>query len=445
MMFLTADEAFKHLESFTNLEKAPNLTAREYRLDRMFSLLPLFDNPQNSFKSIHVAGSKGKGSTAAFIAGVLSANGIKTGLYCSPHVESYKERISLSGEFFDDGLYASTASEMMRVIEEKSAADGLPGGAPTTFELLTLLSFLVFRAAGCEWAVFETGLGGRLDATNVITPEASVLTFIELEHTEYLGNTIAEIAAEKAGIIKEGVPVFSAAQQPEAEAVFRTAAAQKNSEILLYHDIVKELATETSKAPGFAQDVRLGLRNGERIEFGLRQAGRYQAANAALAAGLLSELSGRSASLPAELNLTEGLSATALPGRMEVLHTGKDDIMVVLDGAHTRGSVEFAADTFLDLAGGGDATLLFGAVEGKDVAAMAGVLAGKFKETVISTPGTFKKSNPDEVFGVFDGAGIGCRLEKDPSRALELALSFGRPVLVTGSFYMVAEIRPLLR
>ena len=161
--------------------------------------------------------SKGKGSTAAFIAAVLSANGLKTGLYCSPHVRTYKERISEAGVFFEDRVYAETASFMMTRLEEygasESFAHNLPGGrAYKHLSFLPCCLFLFLKEQAVSGPFFETGLGGRLDATNVLTPEASVLTVIELEHTEYLGNTIAEIAGEKAGIIKPGVPVFSARQ-----------------------------------------------------------------------------------------------------------------------------------------------------------------------------------------------------------------------------------------
>ena len=440
MDFSTSEEAFGYIESFTNLEKAPNLTAREYRLDRMFALLPLFGDPQNSFKSIHVAGSKGKGSTAAFIAGILSANRIRTGLYCSPHVQTYKERISMAGTFFDESLYISCASEMISVLETVDGGSSLPGGLPTTFELLTLLSFLIFRESGCSWAVFETGLGGRLDATNVITPEASVLTLIELEHTEYLGETIAEIAGEKAGIIKPGVPVFSAQQNPDAEAVFRNTAKTRNSEIFFPGDLIRKLSSVKSEDTGFSQDVLLCLNSGAELGFSLTQPGFFQAENAALAVSALEHL--KKNKLP-QINLISGISQTSLPGRMEKFFS-KEGPIVILDGAHTPKSIKLSVEAFFETSGEPDATLLFGAVEGKDIREMARVLKGIFQKILISTPGAFKKNNPDEVYRIFKETGINAELEKNPAEALRKALSPGRPVFVTGSFYMVSEIRKLL-
>ncbi|MBI9105902.1 MAG: bifunctional folylpolyglutamate synthase/dihydrofolate synthase [Spirochaetales bacterium] len=441
--FRTSAEAFGHLESFTNLEKAPNLTAREYRLDRMYALLPLFGNPQNAFKSIHVAGSKGKGSTAAFIAGILAANGIKTGLYSSPHVETYKERISMAGTFFDETLYTATASMMMSVIEAESGGENLPGGLPTTFELLTLLSFLIFRESGCEWAVFETGLGGRLDATNVIIPEASVLTLIELEHTEYLGDTIEKIALEKAGIIKKGVPVFSGDQHPEAESVFRQTAASKCSDIFFPDDLVTNLTSVKTESGPWAQEALLRLKTGEEISFKLKQAGFYQAKNAAMAVSVLAHLKRKKETGISDINLALGIPSTALPGRMEVFAPAGSP-KVVLDGAHTPKSAILSAQAFFETTGEAGGTLLFGAVDGKDTHGMAEVLSALFNRVVISTPGTFKKSDPDEVFRIFSSTGISAELLKDPSDALDRALSYGKPVFVTGSFYMVSEIRALL-
>jgi dihydrofolate synthase/folylpolyglutamate synthase len=195
-------EAFAYIESFTNFEKKTTMVEREYRLDRMRFLLSSFGNPERAFKTIHVAGSKGKGSTAAFAASILAASGEKTGLYTSPHVASYRERITVNGEEYPDGAYVSAVGRIRDFVESMDEADFPGGTSPTTFELLTLLGFLMFKESSCRWAVIETGIGGRLDATNLILPEVSVLTPIELEHTDILGSTIAAIAREKAGIIK---------------------------------------------------------------------------------------------------------------------------------------------------------------------------------------------------------------------------------------------------
>ncbi len=219
--FADPDDAFAYIESFTNFERR-RLTPldREYRLDRMFSLLEHFGRPHEAFACFHVAGTKGKGSTAAFLAGALRAAGHRTGLYLSPHVSSYNERITIDGDAVAPALLTEVASRIAAELDAGALEDLRGGFGPTTFELLTLLAFLCFRESGCREAVIEVGIGGRLDATNVVTPTASVITPLDLEHTQLLGDTLASIAREKAGIIKPGRPAFVGHQLPEAREVF---------------------------------------------------------------------------------------------------------------------------------------------------------------------------------------------------------------------------------
>ena len=218
MDFTDPEEIFLYFESFTNLERSMSFTEREYRLDRMRYLLDLFGNPQNKLKIIHVAGSKGKGSTAAATASILSSLGYKTGLYTSPHLITYRERITHAGVFIDDRDLIKTGNKIWKILEIENIPFPDP---PTTFELLTLYAFLVFSDTACEWAVIETGIGGRLDATNVTVPEASVITPIEMEHADILGDSIEKIASEKCGIIKEGKPVFVSPQKEEPLSVIK--------------------------------------------------------------------------------------------------------------------------------------------------------------------------------------------------------------------------------
>ena len=191
-MFRNSQEGFLWMESFTNFEKTPDLTKRGYRLDRMKLLLSCFDDPHNYCNVIHIAGSKGKGSTAAFTASILKEAQLTTGVYSSPHISDYRERITVSGKFADEHIYLKNMDRIKKLIEGEKYLS-LPGGSePTTFELLTLLAFLVFRDCHCNWVVLETGLGGRLDATNLVAPKAVIITPIELEHTDLLGSTITD-------------------------------------------------------------------------------------------------------------------------------------------------------------------------------------------------------------------------------------------------------------
>ncbi|MCX7030049.1 MAG: Mur ligase family protein [Spirochaetes bacterium] len=435
MSFRGPGEVFAWAESFTNLERnLPALDKRVWRLDRMRRLLEAAGGPDTRFRSFHVAGSKGKGSTAALMAGVLTASGRKTGLYTSPHVSSPLERISVDGQPPDPVLFTLMADRARALVD--GLADSLPGGfSPTTFELLTLLAFLAFREAGCDDAVVETGIGGRLDATNVIMPEASVLTPLDLEHTDILGDTIEEIAAEKAGIIKEGVPAFAAGRPPESKEVFRRAAALRGAPLAF----LDEEADILSVAPGTtATGFTLRLRGGEPVSFTLSMPGAFQAENAALAYLCLRRCRPRIA----ETQFRAGFAATRLPGRMEIVPGSPT---VVLDGAHTPLAVRRLLETFQVLypAGG---VLLFGSVSGKRPHEMAEVLAPAFERIVISRPNAFKPSDPREVWAIFRQMHKGVELLEDPVRALARAreLAAGRPILVTGSFYMVSEIRALL-
>ena len=217
MEFRTFEQVTAYMESFMNLERRTDrYSNRTYRLDRMQALMEHLGNPQNSYRTIHVAGSKGKGSTASYIAAGLKAAGFVTGLYMSPHVSDYRERFTLAGSFVPDDKLIAAGNELARSLQDFRFHDDIGDTDPTTFELYTAFAFLLFRNLGCTWAVIETGLGGRLDATNIIQSDASVITPIELEHTEILGGTIALIATEKSKIIKQNRPSFSAFQNEDA-------------------------------------------------------------------------------------------------------------------------------------------------------------------------------------------------------------------------------------
>ena len=435
MSFRNPADVFAWADSFTNLERnLPPLDKRAWRLDRMRRLLEAAGGPDASFRSFHVAGSKGKGSTAAFMAGALTASGRRTGLYTSPHVSSPLERISVDGRPPDPALFTGIADRARALVD--GLADSLPGGfSPTTFELLTLLAFLAFRAAGCDDAVVETGIGGRLDATNVITPEASVVTPLDLEHTDILGDTIGEIAAEKAGIIKEGVPAFAAGRPPESKDVFRRAAALRGASLAFLDEEAEILSVEPcATATGFT--VR--LRGMEPVSFTLsmpapsRPRTPRSPTSACAAAGRTSRKRSSDRDSP----------RPACPAAWRSLRGTR---RVVLDGAHTPLAVRRLLETFQTLYPGGG-VLLFGSVSGKRPHEMAEVLAPAFDRIVISRPNAFKPSDPQEVWAIFRQLHAGVELAEDPVRALARAreLAGSRPILVTGSFYMVSEIRALL-
>ncbi len=437
--FAGLDEAFRYIESFTNFEKATPQSVRDFKLDRMVKLLELFGRPEQVLKLYHLAGSKGKGSTAQFLASILAEEGFVTGLYTSPHVMTYRERITRAGEFFPDELILEQINRIHSLVGDGRALK-LAGEDenPTTFELLTLLGFCVFREAGCTHGVIETGIGGRLDATNVISPEACLLTPVELEHTDILGKTLGRIAFEKAGIIKPGVPVLSGHQQPEVRKLFETTAAERGSPITFLEDHLGGVETELE---GEAMRADLRWRDGTgpgRVEtVRLRMIGDFQAENAALAM-----LTVRRLGIAGEEAVIRGIGKARLPGRMEILG---GEPPCIFDAAHTPSSLKRLARAYTSCFSV-PAVGIFGCVEGKLIEDMAPVLATFCSDLIVSTPGTFKKSNPEGVYNIISRVHPQVSFEPDPLRAFDRARSLAggkKPIVVAGSFYMVYEIRKL--
>lgn len=436
-MFEKSLDGFLWMEAFTNFEKAPDLTKRGYRLDRMELLLKCFGDPQNHGSAIHIAGSKGKGSTAAFTASILTESGFRTGFYSSPHISDYRERITVDGEFAPEEVYVKNMNLIRNLIEGEQYLS-LPGGSePTTFELLTLLAFLVFREMDCRWIVLETGLGGRLDATNLVHPRLVLLTPIELEHTDLLGDTLELIASEKAGIIKQGVPVISSSQKEEALQVFIKRAAEKNATFSYLPELMEKIKCETGLE---GSDLEIQWKKGRHTLSRLKLRGEHQGENCALAvAGIHNVLP----EIPDD-QINRAVSGTFLPGRMELI---RENPPVMIDGAHTKQSIERTLKTFSQLFTG-KGILIYGSVAGKDAQSMASILSGHFEHIIISRPGTFKKSNPRELFTLFQEKNESTFLLEEPDDAWEKALELSRgekPVLVAGSFYMAAEIRKILK
>lgn len=418
-MFKKVNDGFDWMVSFTNLEKKPDLSKRAYRLDKMFKLLELFGNPQNAYKIIHVAGSKGKGSVSSLISSILSCKGLKVGIYSSPHLLDYRERITLNHSFFKDESYIDTANEIKAKLD--TLTDELPGGEPTTFELMTLAAFIIFKKEKCQWVVLETGIGGRLDSTNCVDPVASVITPIELEHCDLLGDTLEKIAFEKAGIIKKNRSVFTSNIRQNVLEVLNKKAIDCNATLI-----------QSSKDYAVTIDS-----NGTSIEFqnikckiGLQ--GEIQGDNAVLAATvvkyLFPDISNKTISL--------GLETTSIPGRFQIV---KD---IVLDGAHTKDSIFNSVTTFKKIYR--DGVLIFGAVKGKNINDMAEILCKNFENIIISTPGTFKESSISEICDIFEKYKP-VKTIASPKDALDYARTFNKQILVTGSFYMAGEIANLLK
>ena len=420
------------MEGFVNLErKTDRYNTRTYRLDRMKALMQTLGNPQDDYRTIHVAGSKGKGSTANYIARGLEAAGFVTGLYMSPHVSDYRERFTVLGRKTDDSFLIAAGNTLADAVEDFRFSDQWGETRPTTFELYTAFAFILFRQTGCQWAVLETGLGGRLDATNIVLPQASVLTPIELEHTDILGDTIAMIAAEKSKIIKKGRPSFSAIQVPDALEVFRTEAQAMDSE---FHYLGDEAAQVT--------DRHIAFRDGWSTDLDLAMPGLVMAQNCALAVMVLRNLG---LFIP-DVSLA-AMQGSTLPGRMEKVSWARP---LYLDGAHTQNSMGFLLETFRKMYPGRSGICIFGAVSGKNHDAMCNEVLGAFDHVVVCRPGTYKKSDPAALYGLMTAKkkpGQTVVLIEDAKEALEYCLMHtedGEPVLAAGSFYLAGAVKEAL-
>jgi len=433
--FPSSDELYNHLLGFVNVEKGQKTV---FKLDRMHALCDRLGSPQDAFQTIHVAGSKGKGSVSAMTSRILEATGRRVGLYTSPHLLSWKERISLAGEELGEELILEAAEEVLRQVDGRPAS-AFPGDElPTYFELTTLIAFCAFRRAGCDSAVIETGLGGRLDSTNVVDSALSVITPIELEHTEWLGDTIALIAAEKAGIIKPGRPCYASRQRPEAREALASACERRGSPfreapLLASISDVGISPKGTHASISFAPE--LAARFPGAIKAATPLIGSIQAENMALAILAAAELE---PSLGGDA-ATRGLARAFLPARFQVLDR---DPPIVLDGAHTPDSVGLALGSFRTLFPG-PAALLFACADDKNHASMAEVLAPCFERITLTRPGTFKRTDLRAMAASFEEAGAAFWLCEDHieaiGRARDEAAALGLPLLVTGSFYLCSD------
>jgi len=433
------------LDSFLNFEKLPQKNM--FWLDTMEHFAKLAGNPELSYPTFHVAGSKGKGSTSAFIASILEEAGLKTGLYSSPHIENFLERITQNQNFLSKKNYEDAAEELKCLINCTDSKTFLKDRPITWFELVTLYSFLCFRKAKLDAAVFEVGLGGRLDATNGIGP-------IELEHTEYLGDTVEKIAAEKGGIIKERTPVFIAPQIPSVKEVFKSIAARKDAKIFFVDEICKISTKIYTSSEKIKTKMAISSSFFSRpLTAELNLAGEFQAQNAALAA-----LAVKTAFPEISEDIIEkGLSKTSLPARFELVKSPQNFSKIpylILDGAHTPKSIKLTLETVKNAKIKIDA-LLFACAQDKHSKEIAELFSQSictdsqnFQKIFLTVPGNIKKSDLSEVENSFVSAGLLFDSDSNYKKQIEKVLDFcnsnKKTLLITGSFYLVAEVTKIL-
>ncbi|MCR5732873.1 MAG: bifunctional folylpolyglutamate synthase/dihydrofolate synthase [Sphaerochaetaceae bacterium] len=434
MHFKTFADVAQYLDNFSYKDKslAPGALRGE-RLDRMRLILSRLNNPEKSFVSYHLAGSKGKGSTAAFLAAALTSRGEKCGLYLSPHLIDYRERFTLSGKFFPDECYLSAAEKTYLLMDGFLLPEGLGSVNPSTFEMYTAYAYMLFKEAGCTSAVIETGLGGRLDATNTLNSRVSIITPIELEHTQILGDTIEKIALEKAKIIKKDQLVFVSRQKEEARRVFEKEAEEQNSKIFFLSDEIEAFSYKEMKDCSLCS---ASFKDKSSFTLHLKMRGEVQAENALLAILVLKKLG-----LLEEKEL-KAIENTTLPGRFEEVDYKNQRF--VFDVAHTKRSIENTINTFTSIYGEGN-TLIFSALDGKDVSSMLKLLLPHFSKVIISRPGIFKISYPEKIYALAReiSPNKDILLIEDANKAVESSINNMncKGILVTGSFYLAGAIK----
>jgi dihydrofolate synthase / folylpolyglutamate synthase len=402
-------------------------------LERVRGLLAALGDPQLRFPAVLVAGTNGKGSTSALVDAMARAAGYRAGLYTSPHLETVEERIRLDGRTIGAGRLGELLAETVAVAERET------GSPPTYFEALTVAAFRWFAESQVDLAVVEVGMGGRLDATNTCEPALSVITPIAFDHREMLGDTLAAIAREKAGILRPGRPALAWIEDAEPAEAIRKAAAELGTPLRFASD---EVAVEAIEPMGWSgQRVRLStpLR---RYDLHLALLGDHQARNLGLAARVAEVLSGLGFDRLDARSIAAGAAACRWPGRLEVVDL-PDGRRALLDAAHNEsGAAALAA--FLARVGQ-PVDLLFGALADKDVREMLSLLAPRARNLVLTTPPSPRAKNPADLAALLSGRS-NVLVEPDPSRALDRALGLGGETLVAcGSIFLTGESRKGLR
>ena len=405
-------------------------------LKRIEALLAELGNPERRFRSIHVTGTNGKGSTTALLASVLNAAGIRSGMYISPHLVDYPERMQLNGQEISQTDFAAMIKQTQHAAKAIQAK-GME--SPTEFEVLTAAAFLWFATKQAELAVVEVGLGGLLDSTNVITPELSVITNVTLEHTDRCGKTAAEIAAHKAGIIKPGVPVVTGAVG-EALAVIEAVAARQHSacSVLDRDFFVSDVLTgETEQSFLFSGPVEPPQR------YRMRLLGRHQADNAALAICACMRLAETEPRLTPGA-IQAGVEKATWPGRFEVF---PESPLVILDGAHNPDGIRTLRQTLDDVYPTRPIVFLFGVLADKDHAAMEGILFRPIDRAVVVEPNSQRAASASDIAREISGYVAAVATADSIAAGLDQARSWAGPtgiVCVAGSLYMIGEARQLL-
>ncbi len=427
-------QAVDYIFSYMDYEVVPRLphTAANYDLRRVQELLSRVGNPHLKVRSVHIAGTNGKGSTAAMIASVLTASGHTTGLYTSPHLHTLRERIRVDRELIPEDELAAVVTRLRPEVE--AVNQKATYGRLTAFELLTALAFAHFAKRGANFQVLEVGLGGRFDATNVITPEVAIITSISLDHTEVLGSSLVEIAAEKAAIIKSGCAVVTSPQLGEVDRVIEKACINRSVKLVrVGSDVMGQGISFDMNRQLFQVKGRLGD-----YELSIPLLGRHQLDNATTAVAALEVLIEKGFNISKD-SIIHGLAQVNWAGRLQVL--GRHPLLVV-DGAHNADAARKLRESLEQYFDFDKAILVMGVSDDKDIAGIVSQLVPLFSKVIATRSRHPRALAPAAIIAEFARYGVETLVVDDVPKALSRAVALAGDkdlICVAGSLFVIAE------
>ena len=427
-------QAEDYILSFTDYEKMPGIayTSANYDLRRMEKLLQPLGNPHLGTRTVHIAGTKGKGSTAAMISQTLIAAGYRTGLFTSPHLHTLRERIRINGVMISEADFAALVTELKPIVESvnKQAAFG----ELTTFEILTAVVFNYFKKNRVDFQVLEVGLGGRLDATNVVKPDVCVITSLSLDHTDILGNSVAKIAAEKAGIIKPGCIVVNAPQVNEAAQVIKQVCHQQRATLI---QVGQDVTWRKTSGNLNGQSLTVFTKSGH-YDLTIPLLGDHQLENAATALAVIEALVSLGTGISFQ-KIAQGFGQVNWPGRLQILSR---EPTVVVDGAHNTYSMGKLVEAIREYFDNKRCFVIFGTSCDKDISGMAQELKSLGNHIIITSSSHPRAASISLVAEKFNTLGFKAMAVGNVTEALSKALALANKtdlILITGSLFVVAE------
>jgi dihydrofolate synthase / folylpolyglutamate synthase len=432
----TFRSAVNFLGSLTNYERVPGFQyiPANFGLARMNRILSALGNPHKAYRTVHIAGTKGKGSTAAMLMEMLRAGDHKVGLYTSPHVLDVRERIMVNGRKISEAEFAKGVAAVAKVIKKAKVAN------PTYFEVMTASAFRYFAEQGVDLAVIEVGMGGRLDSTNVIHPEVVGITSISLDHMAQLGHNLESIAREKAGVIKKGVPVISAPQPEKVRKVLIEAAEAAGSPIRFTDENTEySYRFEFSRAVGRHARICFTTPNSRYEHVHVPLPGEHQAINCGLALGMLDVLKEKGFTVDDEKAIL-GLANVDLPARMQVI---SENPRILVDGAHNAASIDALMRAIGQNVTYDSMVVIFGCHKDKDISGMIRRLQVGADKVIFTSTGSPRSADPAELAASYiENSGKMAQVAPTLDDAVRIALrAVGRDdlICVTGSFYLAAD------